>query len=153
MALDIADAVAQYWKLAGDITAAFDFANQGPHSFEDLQVSPNDDEQFSSYGDFVKLESAQAMVTKRFGPAGDGYQYHHIVTQGGVNADNIPAEQLQNTDHIIRLPTLLHEAVNGEYSSNKDNTDMTEYEWLQTQPYPVQREEGLKILRKLNILK
>jgi hypothetical protein len=153
MVLDVADMVAQFWKLATDITAAFDFANQGPHSFEDLQVAPGDDQQFSSYGDFVKLESAQAMLTKRFGPAGDGYQYHHIVTQGGANGDNIPAEQLQNTDNIIRLPTLLHEAVNGEYSSNKEGTDMTWYEWLQTQPYQVQREEGLKILRKLNILK
>jgi hypothetical protein len=153
MALDIADAVAQYWKLATDITAAFDFANQGPHSFEDLQVSPGDYEQFSSYGDFVKLESALAIVTKRFGPAGDGYQYHHIVTQGGANADNIPAEQLQNTDNVIRLPTLLHEAVNGEYARVKQGTDITEYEWVQTQPYDVQREEGLRILRNLNILK
>jgi len=92
-------------------------------------------------------------MTKMFGAAGDDYQYHHIVTQGGANADNIPAAQLQNTDNIIRLPTLLHEAVNGEYSSIKDGTDMTWYEWLQTQPYDVQREEGLKILRKLNILR
>ncbi len=29
---------------------------------------------------------------------------------------------------------------------------MTLYQWLQTQPYDVQREEGLKILRKLRIL-
>jgi hypothetical protein len=83
MALDIADAVAQYWKLATDLTAAFDFAKQGPHSLEELQVSPGNYKQFSSYGDFVKLEPAQAMLAKRFGPAGDGYQYHHIVTQGG----------------------------------------------------------------------
>jgi len=27
------------------------------------------------------------------------------------------------------------------------------YEWLQSQPYSVQREEGLRILRKLRILK
>ena len=30
---------------------------------------------------------------------------------------------------------------------------MTKFQWLQTQPYEVQREEGLKILRELNILK
>jgi len=154
MALDIADAVAQYWKLATDLTAAFDFAKQGPHSLEELQVSAGDYRQFSSYGDFVKLESAQAMLTKRFGPAGDGYQYHHIVTQGGANADDLPAEQLQNTDKIVRLPTLLHEAVNGEYlTPAPEDPSISLYQWLQTQPYEVQREEGLKILRKLNILK
>jgi hypothetical protein len=30
---------------------------------------------------------------------------------------------------------------------------MTRYQWLQTQPYDVQREEGLKILKDLHILK
>jgi len=93
------------------------------------------------------------LLEKRFGGAGDGYQYHHIVTQGGANDGSIPAEQLQNTDNIVRIPTLLHEAVSGEYSRIKQGTDLTVYEWLQTQPYNVQRAEGLKILRDLNILK
>ena len=30
---------------------------------------------------------------------------------------------------------------------------MTLYQWLQTQPYEVQRERGLKILRDLHILR
>ncbi len=153
MVLDVADTVSQFWKLATDVTAALDFAQQGPHSFEDLQVSSSDYEEFSSYGDFIKGDLIQVTMAKRFGGAGDGCQYHHIVTQGGANAGNIPAEQLQNTNNVIRLPTLLHEAVNGEYSSIKEGTDMTMYEWLQTQPYEVQREEGLRILRKLSILK
>ncbi len=152
-ALDIADTISQFWKLAKDVTAAFDFANQGPHALADLQVSSNGYEEFANYGDFVKSDFPVELLEKRFGSAGDGYQYHHIVTQGGANAGNIPAEQLQNTDNIVRLPTLLHEAVSGEYSRIKQDTDLTVYEWLQTQPYDVQRAEGLKILRDLNILK
>jgi hypothetical protein len=50
--------------------------------------------------------STQELPAKWFGPVGDGQEYHHIVTQGGANADNIPAEQLQNTDNIIRLRIL-----------------------------------------------
>lgn len=93
------------------------------------------------------------MLEKRFGPAGDGQQYHHIVTQGGAN-QKLPAELLQNTDNIVRLPTLLHEEVNAEYMKPAEqNPSMSMYDWLQTQPYDVQREEGLKILRKLRILK
>jgi hypothetical protein len=111
-------------------------------------------EEFSSYGDFIKDAAyiAIALIVKRFGGAGSGNQYHHIVTQGGANT-KISPEQLQNTDNVIPLPTLLHEAVNAVYSRQWENTNMTRYEWLQTQPYDVQREEGLKILRELHILK
>ena len=153
MALDVADTVAQFWRLAKDVTAALDFAQNGPRSFEDLQVPSGDYEEFSSYDDFVKRESGQQTISKMFGAAGDGYQYHHIVTQGGANAKNIPAEQLQNTDNVIRLPTLLHEAVNGAYLGESPVKGMNMYQWLKTQPYEVQREEGLKILRQLDILK
>ena len=154
MVADIALTVAEFRKLAIDAAAALDFVKNGPHTLEDLQVSSDDYEQFSSYDEFYKAELSVELLAKRFGPAGDGQQYHHIVTQGSANADNISAEQLQNTDNIIRLPTLLHEAVNAEYSKLlQDGTGMTMYQWLQTQSYDVQREEGLKILRRLNILK
>ena len=153
LVLDIADTVSQFWKLATDVTAALDFAKQGPHSFEDLQVSSSNYEEFSSYRDFIKGDLTEEAMVKRFGGAGDGCQYHHIVTQGGANVDNIPAEQLQNTDNIIRLPTLLHEVVNGAYLGRSPVEGMNMYQWLQTQPYDVQREEGLKILRQLDILK
>ncbi len=72
----------------------------------------------------------------------------------GANADNIPPEQLQNTENIIILPTLLHEAVSDEYlKPAPDGSTMTLYEWLQTQPYDVQYRIGLDILRDLHILK
>jgi len=61
--------------------------------------------------DFVKRALA---ITKMFGSAGDGNQYRHIVTQGGLNAANIPQELLQNANNIIMLPTLLHQMVSDE---------------------------------------
>jgi hypothetical protein len=153
MAADIARTVVEFRRLAIDAVAALDFVKDGPHSLEDLQVSSNGYEEFSSYDRFYKGEFSLDLLAKRFGPAGDGYQYHHIVAQGGANADNIPPERLHNTDSIIRLPAILHEAVNAEYLKEQPGTGMTKYQWLQTQPYNVQREEGLKILRKLYILR
>ena len=91
-------------------------------------------------------------MAKMFGSAGDGSQYHHIVTQGGLNETNIQTQLLQNTDNIIILPTLLHEAVSDEYLGPSPDPNMNMYEWLQTQSYDVQREEGLRILRELHIL-
>jgi hypothetical protein len=120
----------------------------------ELQVSSNGYEEFHSYEQFTKSELTQDQLAKRFGGAEDGYEYHHIVSQGGENGRKIPPEQLQNTDNIIRIPTLLHEAVSGEYQKDApDGSRRTVYEWLQTQPYEVQREYGLQILRKLHILK
>lgn len=153
MAADIARTVVEFRKLAVDAAAALDFVKHGPHTLEDLQVSTDGYEDFSSYDAFYKGEPSPEFLAKRFGPAGDGQQYHHIVTQGGTNADNISPEQLQNTDNIIRLPTILHEAVNGAYLKDSPDPNMNMYQWLQTQPYGVQREEGLKILRELHILK
>jgi hypothetical protein len=149
--IDMANTIAELKKLKIDADAAIEFVKHGPYSLEELQVS-SDYEEFSSYGDFIKDAAYIALLVKRFGGAGSGNQYHHIVTQGGANT-KIPAEQLQNTDNVIPLPTLLHEAVNGQYSRFDDAKDMTIYQWLQTQPYDVQREEGLKILRELHILK
>ncbi len=153
MAAEIARTVVEFRKLAVDAAAALDFIKDGPHTLDDLQVSSDGYEDFSSYDAFYKDEPSLEFLAKRFGPAGDGQQYHHIVTQGGANADNIPPEELQNTNNIIPLPTLLHEAVNAEYLKPQLGTDMTKYQWLQTQPYDVQREEGLRILRDLHILK
>jgi hypothetical protein len=148
----MANTIAELKKLKIDADAAIEFVKHGPYSLEELQVSSNYEE-FSSYGDFIKDAAYMALLVKRFGGAGSGNQYHHIVTQGGTNENKIPQARLQNTDNVIPLPTLLHEAVNGDYSSRWENTNMTKYEWLQTQPYDVQREDGLKILRKLHILK
>jgi hypothetical protein len=153
MVADIARTVVEFRKLAIDAAAALNFVNDDPHSLDNLQVSSTDYEEFSSYDQFYKGQLSLELLAKRFGPAGDGEQYHHIVTQGGANADNIPPEQLQNTDNIIRLPTILHEAVNAAYLDSSPDPNMNMYQWLQTQPYEVQREEGLKILRNLHILK
>lgn len=153
MAADIARIFSEYSKLAIDATVALDFVKDGPHALDELQVL-SDYEEFSSYDQFVKSESSRDRMVKRFGGAGAGNQYHHIVTQGGANAGNFSSQQLQNTEVIIRLPTLLHEIVNDEYSGpSPDGSKMTLYEWLQTQPYDVQRQEGLRILRELHILK
>jgi hypothetical protein len=153
MFASMAKLISDFKQLKTDADAAVEFVNDGPHSFEDLQVSTSDYREFSSYDEFYKLKLQGNSLGKWAGPAGDGSQYHHIVTQGGDNATNFSPEQLQNTDNIVILPTLLHEAVNVEYLKQSPDPNLNMYDWLQTQPYNVQREIGLKILRDLHILK
>ncbi len=77
MAADIARTVVEFRRLAIDAAAALDFVKDGPHTLEDLQVSTDGYEDFSSYDAFYKGEPSPEFLAKRFGPAGDGQQYHH----------------------------------------------------------------------------
>jgi hypothetical protein len=149
---EAAKILAEYIELTAETKAAMDFVANGPHSLSELQVSA-DYQEFSSYGAFIKGALDTETLVKRFGRAGKGNEYHHIVTQGGANADNIPDAQLQNTDNVILLPKLLHEAVSAAYLEYDEDKKMPIYQWLQTQPYEVQRAEGLKILRRFGIIK
>ena len=104
MLVDIVQTIYEFKKLAIDAAAAIDFVKKGARSLEDLQVSSSSYEEFASYDQFIKGELSLDQMAKRFGGAGDGNQYHHIVTQGGANAINIPPELLQNTDNVICTP-------------------------------------------------
>jgi hypothetical protein len=108
-----AQTMSQYRKVAIEAAAAFKFVQNAPYSLDDLQVS-DDYREFSSYDAFLKSRLSSKLVFKYFGPAGSGSQYHHLVTQGGANA-NATLPQLQSAENIIILPTLLHEIVSDEY--------------------------------------
>ena len=127
MVADIANTISEFKKLSVEAATAFDFVSKGPHNIEDLQVSSSGYEEFSSYREFCKDESGLDIMAKRFGSAGPGSQYHHIVTQGGVNERKIPAQRLQNTDNIVRLPTLLHEPVSAEYLKDSPDPNLNMY--------------------------
>ena len=151
---ELVQMAAEFKQLKTDADAALAFAAHGPYDLDELRPpGAVDNEQFGSFNEFKKIQQTDALTHKRYGPAGAGYEYHHIVTQGGENQNNIPTEMLQNTENIISIPTIYHEAVNAAYSANRPGTNMSVYEWLQSQPYSVQREEGLQILHDLKIVK
>ena len=118
---------------------------------DELRVSPAC-ESFPSYDAFYKNLSIEELLLKRFGRAGDGYQYHHIVEQGSANSQ-FSAPELQSTDNIIRLPTLLHEAINSRYYEDAETAPhLSIREWLRTKSFDDQRNEGIRIMRELGII-
>ena len=153
MVAQLAATSAEFHQLDIDTKAALDFLAKGPYSLDDLRVTPNF-EAFPSYDEFRKGSPPDEIVAQRFGRAGTGYQYHHIVEQGGANAAAFSAQELQSTDNIVRIPTLLHEAVNGAYSESADDTDrLALREWLRAKIYSAQRERGVQVLRDLGIVR
>jgi hypothetical protein len=135
------------------VDAAVAFVENGPYTLDELRVSP-DDQSFSSFNAFKKTTPGLEILARQFGPAGPGNDYHHIVTQGGDNATDIPAEQLHSTQNIAPVPKLVHEIIHGIYDQPADaNPKISLYKWLQTQPYEVQHARGVQILKDLGILK
>jgi len=152
MVAQLAKTSLEFRQLDIDTKAALDFLANGPYSLKDLRVS-GQSEAFSSYDAFYKGISIEEYLLKRFGRAGDGYQYHHIVEQGGVNANNFSAQELQNTDNIVRIPTLLHEAINSEYSAGFKESAGSLRRQLATESFATQFDEGIKVMQQLGIMK
>ncbi len=147
------EAVRDIKLLHAEITVARDYAKAGAQEVDALRVSQID-EGFSSSNAFAKDSAANDWMEKRFGAAGDGYQYHHIVEQGGANETAFTAEQLHSTENMIRVPTILHEEISAAYSAKSEtDTTKTVREALRGKSFEEQRAEGIKIMRKLGIIK
>ena len=133
---------------AADTDAAIAFAEEGPQELEDLQLT-RDPETFPTYASFKKED-----LDKRFGPAGDGFEYHHIVEQG-PNAATMPAEQLQSTENIIRIPRLVHEEVNAAFASTReiDGRLTSVRDFLRGKPFAVQRLWGIRVLQETGAIR
>ena len=109
-----------------------------------MRVSP-DDETFSSFDEFKKIDLA-----KRFGPAGDGYDYHHIVEQSA--SGDIPESELQSTKNIIRIPRLLHEEISAQYSRSRRELNGSLRASLDDASFDDRWNEGLQVMRDIGIL-
>jgi hypothetical protein len=55
---------------------------------------------------------------------------------------------------ILKMPSLVKKTVDAQYELRSDKApNLSTGEWLRTQPRAVQKEEGIKLLQKMGILK
>ena len=140
---DLPEIAAESAEENADIDAAEAVAEHDPLTVEELSTT-GEEETFSSYDAFKKLD-----LEKRFGPAGDGYEYHHIIEQSA----DFSQEQLQSTSNIVRIPRLLHEEINSIYArSAEDLGGQSLRRSLTGKSHNAQKEAGLKILRQVGAL-
>ncbi len=134
-----------------EINRAIDFLHKGPYALDELRVDL-EDASFSSFDAFKKITPAE-LIVRRYPMTESGSEYHHIVEQGGDNAENFSPDQLQSTKNIIPLPGPMHDLVTAEYAKEYDKSGKTVREWLSGQSFEAQWNEGVKILRRLGIVK
>ncbi|MGA8170984.1 MAG: hypothetical protein WB816_09170 [Methylocystis sp.] len=143
----IADLGAMAGELAAskrDADAAIEFAKNGPRKLDELRVDM-EDKSFPSYDAFKKVD-----LSKIYGPAGDGYQYHHIVEQSAEG--DVSASDLNSTSNIVRIPKLLHEEINSEYATTDRESGVTRRAKLKGKSFEEQREEGVDVMREIGII-
>lgn len=142
---DFAAMTAEFTALQRDTDAALKFVGNGPHSLEQMRVSDSD-ESYSSFDEFKKID-----LVKRFGPAGDGFEYHHIVEQNG--RDDISESGLQSTNNIVRIPKLLHEEVSASFGRKDPDTGIVFRDSLKGKSFEERWDKGVKVLRAMSIIK
>jgi hypothetical protein len=150
----ILDMAGQSVKIYKEADVALDFYRGGPHELDQLFVG-KENEGFDTFEAFKKLDAfSQEDMEKRFGAAGDGYEYHHIVEQGqgGVK---LSARELNSTRNIVRIPKLLHEEITSEYATKFDRGPMggALRSRVRDLTYEQQRRFGVEAMRRLGIIK
>ena len=136
---------------AADTEAGIAFAEKGPQALEDLQMS-GQTETFPSYSSFQKSD-----LEKRFGAAGKGYEYHHIVEQGALGPDGVPfsAEELNSTENVIRIPRLFHEEVTSFFARRGivEGETASSRELMRGKSFADQYRFGQDVLRRVGVLR
>ena len=137
--------------LAGDVAtvrkdadAAVEFAKKGPRKLDELRVDM-EDKSFPSYDAFKKVD-----IAKVYGPAGDGYEYHHIVEQSAER--DISASDLNSTRNIVRIPKLLHEEINSDFGTKERDTGVSLRGELKGKSFDERWQKGLDVMRKIGVL-
>jgi hypothetical protein len=147
--LDMAGQSARIYK---EGKVALDFFRQGPHDLQDLFVS-HDYEGFGSFAAFKKSEDeCEPELEKRFGPPGDGYEYHHIVEQGQGGL-RLSANELNSTWNIVRIPKLLHEEISAEYSSEVRDGVGRLRTVVRSKTFDEQWRHGVETMQRLGVIR
>jgi uncharacterized protein RhaS with RHS repeats len=89
---------------------------------------------------------------RAMGSAGNSNAWHHVVEQHADNLARFGAENIHNTNNLIKLPNgagSIHAKVSGYYSSKQAFTGgQTVRQWLRSQSYQQQYDFGIKTLNQ-----
>jgi hypothetical protein len=150
-ARDVLEMAQEYRAFRIAVKAVQEFVDRGPQTLKQLLVDSTP-RSFKSFAALKKLDSVEELLAelqKFYGPAGEGMEYHHIIEQGsGLSADIV-----QNSNNVVRIPKILHEAINARYQQVvKESGSQSLREWLRGKPAWLQRLWGEKVMRDLGIM-
>lgn len=93
---------------------------------------------------------SQGQFRGKYGSAGKGMNWHHIVEQWQAKFGRFANELIYNTYNTIRLPTDVHQEISRYYSSKHSFTgDLTFRQWVAQFPYDVQFSHGVSVMNQV----
>jgi hypothetical protein len=132
--------------------SAFKFAGRVTSTLKSLiskaitSKAPTAIERVCFKGGESSFKSFQAFK-RCFGPAGEGYSYHHIVEQNATNLAQFGAEKIHNTENIVRLPNYIHRKISARYSSKMKDGIVRKV--VSKMSYKEQYDYGMKTLNEI----
>lgn len=89
---------------------------------------------------------------RAFGAAGEGMEWHHIVTQQKSNIAKFGAEALHNTKNLVRIEAKVHRRISGYYNSIRDFSDGVRVrEWIGRKSFQEQYDFGIDVMKKFGL--
>jgi hypothetical protein len=154
MIADVAQTGVEAAQVLQDAKVALEFVKKGPQDLESLMVG-QEGRAFDNFSDFKKLDTVDMTDLEKFyGPAKKGYEYHHIVEQGGMS-QGLSERELNSTRNIIEIPKFLHEEISAEFSRIARTAPgrVTNRADISSRAFNEQYERGVNIMRRLHIIK
>lgn len=134
--LKYSDEIFDIAKHSDDVIDALDVSADG---FRYLEKASDESEGFLSYWRFKR----------KYGRAGDGYEWHHIVERSQMKRSGFTSEMVNNTDNIVRIDKETHRKLTALYNSKVEGTNMLVRDWLKDMTFEQQYEYGLQMLEKV----
>ena len=87
-------------------------------------------------------------------PADEGYHWHHIVEQSQIARSGFSPEQIHNTSNVIQVQAATHAQITGHYNTTTFpyTNGLSVRNWLAGQPFAVQYEYGIDVLRLFGVI-
>lgn len=89
---------------------------------------------------------------RAFGAAGDGMEWHHIVTQQKSNIAKFGAEAIHNTKNLVKIEAKVHRKISGYYNSIQDFSDGVRVrQWIGAKSFEEQYKFGIDVMKQFGL--
>ena len=103
--------------------------------------------------DEVEGFSSYKKFKSKYGKAGDGMHWHHIVEQSQIKRSGFSSEMINNTYNIVAIDAKTHRKITAHYNRKIEGLNMSVRDWITSQnmPFEEQYNYGIQVMEQLGV--